>query len=120
MQTSVWCENLKQIYPYMKCLQMKDYHLVGEGFSGVRIGFFQLLLQMLTRSCFYFISFNFCFFFSRWRFTFYLSIFFYGIRFLWTVSWSVILSLLFCVVCSWVTAVLLKYWGLDYLCLYLA
>lgn len=26
--------------------------------------------------------------FSRWRFTFYLSIFLYGIRFLWTVSWS--------------------------------
>uniref|UniRef100_A0A8C0B1M4 Ceramide synthase 5 n=1 Tax=Buteo japonicus TaxID=224669 RepID=A0A8C0B1M4_9AVES len=29
---------------------------------------------------------------SMWRFTFYLSIFFYGIRFLWTVSWSVIPS----------------------------
>lgn len=37
------------------------------------------------------------FVFSRWRFTFYLSIFFYGIRFLWTVSCSVTHVFFFCV-----------------------
>lgn len=96
MQTRVWCEKSKIVLSLHEMFTSEGLPFGGWKLfrcQNCLLGFFfsqlfQFLLQMLTRSYFYFISLIFASF-SRWRFTFYLSIFFYGIRFLWTVSWSV-------------------------------
>lgn len=101
MQTQVWCENssigLWNVYEMFRneggwrlfrCQILSDFSQL-----------FKLILQMLIKSWFYVLSLFFISF-SRWRFTFYFSIFFYGIRFLWTVSCSVTHAAVLCG-CSW-------------------
>lgn len=112
-------KTLKQVYPYIKCLQMKDYHLGVKAFQVSELVFFTIVPVFVTdvsQKLFLFNKFNFCFFFQVEIYILFKYIF------LWnqvSLDGELVchpLSALFCVACSWVMAVLLKFREFDYLC----